>query len=96
MIRASWTPSLLLARPCGPSAAPNSFRGFPSRSSVRADDDAFGLAQTSFETPHKFSHSPLLAAERVGGHAQDVRDPVAHFPRAGLENASAADPVVRT
>jgi len=79
-----------------PSAPPNSFRGFPSHSSVRSGHDAFRLPQSSFEKPHKFSDRPVRTAQRVGRHAQDVRDPAGHFPRPGFEHASAADPVVGT
>ena len=38
-----------LARSCGPSASPNSFRGFPSHSSVRSGDDAFGFVESPLE-----------------------------------------------
>jgi hypothetical protein len=66
IIRARWTPSLPLVRPCGPSAPPNSFRGFPSRSSVRPGHDAFGFPQPPFEAAHVFSHRPVRPAQCVG------------------------------
>ena len=62
---------------------------------VGAGDDAFGFAQPAFEAAHIVAHRAIGAAQGMGRQAQDVGDAVADFAGAGLEDASAADAVVR-
>ncbi|GEM_PF-2341148 len=95
-MRARWTRSLPLARPCGPSARPNSFRGFPSRSSMRHGGDGLGCAQSDLPSPVEFAKVVLGLPQGLGRQPQRFGHAALHVARAHAVNLPARDPVVGT